>query len=32
MEAFFLALLVLSALAIGGFAVFVVFKLFSGQS
>ena len=32
MEAFFLALLVLSSLAIGGFSIFVVYKLFSGQS
>lgn len=32
METFFLALLVLSSLAIGAFAVLVVYKLFSGQS
>lgn len=32
MEIFFLGLLVLSALAIGAFAMFVVYKLYSGQS
>lgn len=32
MEAFFIGLLVLSAIAIGAFAVFVVYKLFSGQN
>ena len=32
MEIFFLVLLVLSSLAIGAFSVFVVYKLYAGQS
>lgn len=32
LEAFFIGLLVLSSLLIGWFAVYVVYKLFTGQS